>query len=140
MNGVKRIAALAAGLALGVTVLVAAPASADGDRCVGEDVKRCIRVQQSGDTYFAHAGIEDLQGEYQVRVTHIELQRWINGAWTTVTSNSDGDGWFNDRDSGNTGTYGCTSGSGSFRAKASFYWEGPRDGSSVMYTDKFPPC
>jgi hypothetical protein len=140
MNGVKRIAALAAGLALGATVLFAAPASADGDRCVGADVKRCIRVQQSGDTYFAHAGIEDLQGEYQVRVSHIELQRWNGSSWVTVKSNSDADGWFNERDAGNTGTYGCTSGSGSFRAKAEFHWQGPRDGGEVMYTDKFAPC
>lgn len=140
MNRLKRVAALAAGLALGATMLAATPAAADGDRCVGQDVKRCIRVQQSGGTYFAHAGIEDLQGEYQVKVSNIALQRWNGSSWVTVKSNSDGDGWFNVRDAGNTGTYSCTSGSGSFRAKATFDWQGPRDGGGVMYTDKFAPC
>lgn len=141
MNGVKRMAALAAGLALGLTVVVAAPgAAADGDRCVGDDVKRCIRVQQSGSSYFAHAGIEDAHGEYQVAVNHIALQRWNGSSWVTLKSNGDFDGWFNVRDAGNTDTYGCSSGSHSFRAKASFHWNGPRSGDSVMYTDKFSPC
>jgi hypothetical protein len=123
-----------------VVVASAVPAQALGDNCSGEQVKRCIRVLKSGDSYYAHAGIEDENGAYDVAVNQIQLQRHDGTEWVTVKSLGDFDGWAATRDEGDTGLHGCSSGVHSFRALAFFQWSGPDSGEQWLTTDNVAPC
>lgn len=123
-----------------VVAWTAPSAQALGDKCPGTLVKRCIRVQQVGTSYYAHAGIEDKDGAYDVAVNSIQLQRHNGTSWVTVKENGNFDGWAATRDEGDTGSHSCTSGVHSFRARAYFQWRGPNPGAQWLTTDVVPVC
>lgn len=123
-----------------VVASTAAPAQALGDRCPGTQVVRCIRVLQVGTSYYAHAGIEDENGAYDVAVNQIQLQRHNGSSWVTVKENGNFDGWAATRDEGDTGSHSCTSGGHSFRARAFFQWSGPDSGEEWVTTGVVSIC
>ena len=142
---IRRVStALAVVLALMASFLVVAstatPAQALGDKCPGVQVKRCIRVLQVGTSYYAHAGIEDENGAYDVAVNQIQLQRHNGSRWVTVKENGNFDGWAATRDEGDTASHSCTSGVHSFRARAFFQWSGPDSGEQWLTTDVVRVC
>ncbi|MFI9488432.1 M23 family metallopeptidase [Promicromonospora sp. NPDC052451] len=146
MELVRRRVGVALGVVLAmvasflVVASTAVPAQALGDKCPGTQVKRCIRVLQVGTSYYAHAGIEDENGAYDVAVNSIQLQRHNGSTWVTVKENGNFDGWAATRDEGDTGSHSCTSGGHSFRARAFFQWSGPDSGEQWLTTDVVPIC
>lgn len=126
MKTITRTIAGAAAAVLGATLLSAAPASAAGGRCDGQQVKTCVSIGLDGADFRARASVRDMpgSGDFSVRVTNIQLQQKVGGRWVTELRNKDHDGWHATKDTGRTRFAYCPgTGEVTVRARAHFSWK-----------------
>ena len=130
--------AVIAAAAGALTVFVPSSASAASDWwCHGTAVQRCATVwwDETADTYRARAKITDVDGggDYEVRVVDVKLQRTSDsGAWVTLRTNTDGDGWHATEDwAGTTTVDPCDYPRQSYSVVATFYWRGASAGQET---------
>lgn len=128
MSAIKRVLSTAAAVALAGSLMSAAPASAAGGRCDGSQVRTCVSVGLPGSDIRARASIKDVSGDgldFKVRVTKIQLQQWTGSRWETVMTDTDYDGWHDDRDKARSVRVGGCHGSGYVlvRTRAHFDWK-----------------
>ena len=129
---IRRIIAAGVGLALGSTLLTAAPASASqllGRSCWGEQVTRCVAVyRDDGGWTSSTATVTDVAGggNYEVAANRYQLQAWDGSKWVGWTSvHNQYDGWWDTSDFGlNPQGIQCSAGGSSFwvRARAYMTW------------------
>lgn len=123
-----RILTATLGVALGTSVLLAAPASADQVKhnCVGNEVVRCANVEMSSAGVFnAHARVTDAAGGsgYSVQVVEVRLQYRYNGVWTNLRDTFPADTWAATQDVARTTSWSCGSSARKLvRAQAYTQW------------------
>jgi hypothetical protein len=127
-----------AGVVGALTVVAPSSAAAASDWwCHGAAVERCATVwwDEVADTFRARAKITDVSGggNYEVRVIDVKLQRTSSsGAWVTLRTKADGDGWHDTEDlAGTTTVDPCNYPRQSYSVVATFYWRGASSGQET---------
>lgn len=117
------------GTALGMTMLTATPASSAeqiAHQCEGTEVVRCANVEMPSTGVFnAHGRVTDTAGgtDYDVQVTEVRLEYYVNGSWSLLKQDVPGDYWEYDQDVERTTTYSCGSSARKLvRAKVHVQW------------------
>ncbi|MGW4232257.1 hypothetical protein ACWEF9_23715 [Streptomyces sp. NPDC004980] len=130
-------ALVAAALGTSIVLTPSSASAASKWHCYGTAVKRCATVwwDEATDTYRARARITDVAGggSYQVKVTHVRLQRFTsNGDWVTLRTAKDGDGWHDTQDLAGTTTVNPRNWPrSSFSVVATFSWKGAASGEKT---------
>ena len=127
-----------AGAVVAAPAASAAPPVLMGCETQSTGLETCLSFFYPGGTGFgAKATITDPAGaaEYDVRVNHVEFQRWRNGGWEVVSSSADIDGWHADQDVAKTRAGSACGFAGvRLRARATYAW---RDAGGAVQVQDF---